>query len=234
MSTRESLLGIIVDLHNIATVIDNVLRRNGGPVKTSRSRRKTISVYDDSPLGSLLSDSREPRSTEPALRFMPYLKSESTISDTIDERMQSTSRDVSIGLIRILFDIICVVILFSYDSLCIIVGRSSLAVLECEPTRRVYPGRSRSPVREDTSPEDRPTLLLQIFESARKDRRTLLNSLVGGLCVQILIFVGSFPFSLLIYICRSICFLFLCLLVWDHVRSRQTFANIPHFGSAAD
>jgi len=218
ISIRDSLRSMILELHNSASILDQVIQRNGGPAlsKTPVKASRLSDHIDHAMFETYLREIQE----VPKASAKEYLFQQ-RVPVYVGHEDHSQSNGIVHGTSSVASWVIWAVLLlfsFTFDCTIVLLLRSFMRVVGTEPLPPVYPGRSRSPVRE-SKPEHSRSLLAMMTEGIREDPRSHILSLIIGLSVQYLLFIGNFVVYLFVYTCRCLGFLLLCLLLWDNMRS---------------
>lgn len=217
VSLRDAIRSVLVEFHNVASIMDQVIQRNGGP------------AYPQTPAKSnRLSDHLDHASIEAYLRELRAPSIRANIERPVPDRIPSYPTPTGANpttpnlpysgmyLTSWIIWLTVVLLTLSFDCLISLVLRSCMRLVGSGTPAPIYPGRSRSPVR-DPKAENSVSLLTLIVEDIKGDPKAHLSSILVGLSVQILMFAGNLVVHLLVYTCRSLGFLLLCLLVWDNM-----------------
>ena len=218
ISLRDSIRSITLELHNVASVLDQAVNRNGGPTKPRQHDGRRLSEHmDHSSLESIVRDFPKHE-----VFGIPGFQSW-TLTDSPPKAASSILSHI-LSWITWAF---LLGILFCFDAACALLIQATSRVVAVETPQKPQPGRSRSPIRDEQTSDISTSMLYLLLESIRWDNKAHFSSLGGAICVQIILMLGQNTLCFVIYTFRAIFFLLLCLLLWDNMRST---ASIPKFG----
>ena len=211
VSLRDSIRFMTVELHNIASILDDIISRNGGPAplppNQARDRR--------------ISDHLDQTAIEDALRLLGVSDVRSDPHKFQAGRSRATpTRLVNLGILTLEVDEIrgfaiaalsglWALVLLCYDTLMCVVVRAVFAKLTSSLTdshrakqpARLPPGRSRSPIIED-DPSDLRHTPNPIHARPRVTRISASTILLGGFC------------AVLIHVASRVCHIYVVMLLY--------------------